>query len=151
MTYLETITYLTGRYLQVSQFALKNAYRLVTLTEGAKKETPYFSEDETYEEALESQAIDLFKKNKSLSGEEQIAYFETREGISEKDRKNLYKVLRKRDYLVGYYFLDNSADFGKEEVAIFESKITELKELVSLAEKTSLSLSKACEKLIATL
>jgi hypothetical protein len=150
MTYLETITYLTGRFLQVSQFALKNALRLVFLTEGAKKVTPYLKNSSEYKDSLSAEAIALFHSKKSNSGEEWISYFETHEGISQKDQKNLYKMLRKRDYIVGTYFYDNSADLGKEDVGIYESKITELKELVSLGEKLSVSLERACDKLYLT-
>ena len=38
-------------------------------------------------------------------------------------------LLRKRQYLVGSYFLVNDSALGREEVAIYESKINELKEL----------------------
>ena len=147
MTYLETITYLTGRYLQVSQFALKNADRLIALTEGLKEESHYFAHSSEYLDSLEAKAIALFRSQRTLSGEELVSFFEQHEGISEKEKKDLEKMLRKRDYLVGTYFYDNSADLGKEDVTIYASKIQELKELVALADKLSVSFNKEADKL----
>jgi hypothetical protein len=72
MTYLESITYLTGNFLQVSQFALKNAYRVICLTEGKEKETPYMAGALSQVEACEALAKAYLTMNKSLSGEELI-------------------------------------------------------------------------------
>ena len=36
MTYLESITYLTGRFVQISQYLLKTSFRLVSFMEEEK-------------------------------------------------------------------------------------------------------------------
>ncbi len=56
-------------------------------------------------------------------------------------------MLNKRDYLVSYFYLENTSRLALEEVAIYESIIKELKEYVELASKLNVSLSKACDRL----
>lgn len=146
MTYLESITYLTGNFLQVSQFALKNAYRVICLTEGIDKKTPYiFGADliASFEAIAKSYVIN----NQALSGEQLIAFFSLHKGLSNQDMADLKKVLKKRDYLVSYFYIENSAQLAREEIAVYESKINELKEYVDLASKLNVSLSKACDRL----
>ncbi len=147
MTYLESITYLTGNFLQVSQFALKNAYRVITLTEGKEKETPYMAGGLSQVEACEALAKAYLTMNKSLSGEELSQFFVIHKGLSSKDYKDLKLMLAKRDYLVSYFYIENTPRFALEEVAVYESVIKELKEYVELANKLNVSLSKACDRL----
>ena len=102
MTYLESITYLTGNFLQVSQFAIKNAYRVITLTESKEKETPYMAGASSLAEAAEALAKAYLTMNKSLSGEELVQFFSLHKGLSSKDFKDLklihaYKRLLKRE------------------------------------------------------
>lgn len=147
MTYLESITFLTGRFLQISQFALKNAYRVISLTQGKEKETPYMKGSMTRAEACEAIASAYLLQNRTFSGQELLVFFQAHPGLSNKDFDALKFVLNKRDYLVSYFFIENSPLFAREEIALFESKITELKEYVDKAEKLNVSLSKACDRL----
>ena len=66
MTYLESITYLTGNFLQVSQFAIKNAYRVITLTESKEKETPYMAGASSLAEAAEALAISFWRRTRPV-------------------------------------------------------------------------------------
>ncbi len=147
MTYLESITYLTGNFLQVSQFAIKNAYRVITLTESKEKETPYMAGAISLAEAAEALAKAYLTMNNSLSGEELVQFFSLHKGLSSKDFKDLKLILNKRDYLVSYFYLENTSRLALEEVAIYESIIKELKEYVELASTLNVSLSKACDRL----
>lgn len=147
MTYLESITFLTGRFLQVSQFALKNAYRVVSLTYGKENETPYMKGSMTRQEACEAIAASYLLQNRTFSGKDLITFFEVHPGLSNRDFDALKFVLNKRDYLVSYFFIENSPLLAREEIAIYESKINELKEYVDKAEKLNVSLSKACDRL----
>lgn len=147
MTYLEKITYLTGNFLQVSQFALKNAYRVIALSEGKSRETHYFSGDMTQVEACEAIAREYLHKGLNLSGAELADFFSKHQGLSVKDYNNLKKMLLKRDYIVSLFYIENSSQLAREEVAIYESKINELQEYVDLASKLNVSLSKACDRL----
>lgn len=147
MTYLEKITYLTGNYLQISQFVIKNAYRVIALTEGKEKESYYLSQSSSYVESCEANAKAYILKNESLSGQQLIQFFSMHEGLSKKDFKDLSTVLSKRDYLVSYFYIENSSRMAREDVAIYESIIKELNEYIELANKVNVSLSKACDRL----
>ncbi len=147
MTYLEKITFLTGNFLQVSQFVIKNAYRVICLTEGKNKETHYLSKSPEYIEGYESLARSYIIKNESLSGQQLITFFENHVGLSKKDFNDLVKILKKRDYLVSYFFIENSPKMAREEVAVYESLIKELNEYIELANKLNVSLAKACDRL----
>lgn len=147
MTYLESITYLTGNFIQVCQFAIKNAYRIVSLTSAKEKETPYMVGSMSVVESAEAVAKAYFIQNKGLSDYQLINFFENSKGLSKKDMDTLRKLLSKRDYIVNYFFLDNSSKLAREEVAVYESIIKELHEYVDMAEKLNVTLSKACVRL----
>lgn len=127
MTYLESITYLTGRFVQISQYLLKTSFRLVSFMEEEKNRLP-FQTKESIRDGAEAKAESLLNEYQGSSAQELIDFFSNK-GISVKDRNELSLLLRKRQYLVGSYFLVNDSALGREEVAIYESKINELKEL----------------------
>lgn len=127
MTYLESITYLTGRFVQISQYLLKTSFRLVSLREEEKKRLPFQAKEQRIDGA-EAKAEALLGEHQGSSAQQLIDFF-TDKGLSVKDRSELSLLLRKRQYLVGSYFLVNDSALGREEVAIYESKINELKEL----------------------
>lgn len=147
MTYLESITYLTGNFIQVCQFVVKNAYRVISLTSMKEKETAYTIHDMSKAEYAEALAKAYVVEHKGLSEQQLIAFFSSAHGLSKKDLDNLKKVLNKRDYIVSYFYIDNTSKLAREEVAIYESIIRELKEYISLAEDLNVSLSKACDRL----
>lgn len=147
MTYLESITYLTGKFIQVCQFAVKNAYRVISLTSVKEKENAYMAGSLTQVESAEAIAKAYILQNKGLSEHQLILFFENAKGISKKDMDNLRKILSKRDYIVSYFYIENTPRMAREDVAVYESLITELKEYISIAESLNLSLSKACDRL----
>lgn len=127
MTYLESITYLTGRFVQISQYLLKTSFRLVSLMEEEKKRLPFQAKEQRIDGA-EAKAEALLSEHQGSSAQQLIDFFSDK-GLSVKDRSELSLLLRKRQYLVGSYFLVNDSALGREEVAIYESKINELKGL----------------------
>lgn len=147
MTYLERITYLTGNFLQASQFALKNAYRVVALTKGLKNRNHYFDEVSVVLSTIETEAREILEENKSLSGDELISYFETHSGLSNKDFNTIKKVLNKRDELVSLFYIKNSYDLSKEDVNVYEKMISDLENSVEVCSRLNVSLSKAADKL----
>ncbi len=126
MTYLENITFLTGRFVQLSQYLLKTSFRLVALREEEEHRLSYQTK-ESIVSGAEAKAETYLSSSQGLSADDLIAFFSGK-GISVKDRNELSFLLRKRQYLVGSYFLVNDAALGREDVAIYESKINELKE-----------------------
>ncbi len=126
MTYLENITFLTGRFVQLSQYLLKTSFRLVALREEEEHRLSYQTK-ESIVSGAEAKAETYLSSSQGLSADELISLFSGK-GISVKDRNDLSFLLRKRQYLVGSYFLVNDAALGREDVAIYESKINELKE-----------------------
>ena len=126
MTYLENITFLTGRFVQLSQYLLKTSFRLVALREEEEHRLSYQTKESILSGA-EAKAETYLSSSQGLSADDLIAFFSGK-GISVKDRNELSFLLRKRQYLVGSYFLVNDAALGREDVAIYESKINELKE-----------------------
>lgn len=126
MTYLENITFLTGRFVQLSQYLLKTSFRLVALREEEEHRLSYQTKESIISGA-EAKAETYLSSSQGLSADELISLFSGK-GISVKDRNDLSFLLRKRQYLVGSYFLVNDAALGREDVAIYESKINELKE-----------------------
>ncbi len=147
MTYLEKITYLTGKYLQITQFVLKNAYRLVSLSFAYNNKTPYLQGSSILMETGEVKAKEFLSRFASSSSEDVLHFFKEQNALSKMDMKNLEKVLKKRDYLVSTFYLENTPAFAREEMAIYESKIAELEEYNEMASKLNVSLSKACDRL----
>lgn len=145
MTYLETITYEAGHFVEVSQYALKNAYRVAYLYLGLKQKTPY-TEGLALAESCEANAKRAIIDNQSKSSDELLAFFADK-GLSTKEMEGLKKMLYKRDYLLSHFFLDHAEGFAKEEVAIYEDVINELREYVDNAKKLNASLSKSADKL----
>lgn len=146
MTYIEKITYQTGSFLQIMQFAIKNAYRLTFLTNGSKVENPSLKGNSTILEVQEASAIKELVKNQSFTSKETISYFSSNEGLSKKDLNTLSKLLKKRDYIISYYFIDNASQLAMENALIYESKIKELDEYINEATNLNISISKSIEK-----
>lgn len=148
MTYLERITYLVGEVMEVSQYALKNAYFVMALTE-AKSVSPH-GDSALVLVSSQARAKELLLAHEFLGAEKQIADLQG-QGLSVKDEASLAKLLRKRDYLSTYFFVDNASSLAREEVAVYESKIQELNDLVTLGQSLVKSLTRSQEILLAGL
>lgn len=146
MTFLERITYLTGRYLQVFQYMLFNAYRVVGFSEGAKRLTAQTNTEENIL-AIESKArADLVSSQGK--GDEQLLSELLGKGIAVKDEKELKALLLKRSYVSNYFYVDSANALAREDPVIYESKITELNDYVDRAVKLNQSLIDATEKIV---
>ena len=126
MTYLERITYLVGNFIELSQYVLKNAYRVACLYENSKKLDCYTKGTEMIVQS-EEEAKKLCRTNSMFSSSELEEYFKDR-GLSGKDYSSLVRILRKRDYVSNYFFIENASSLSREEIAVYESKISELQE-----------------------
>ena len=123
MTYLEKITYLTGNFIQLSQFTLKNAFRFICLLDNKNRENAYTEQ---------SDAGFVVAENK---------------GLSLKDYQKLTFVLKKRDYIVSAFYLDNANQIATEEIAVYVSKINELQGYCDKAMELNQNLVKECDRL----
>lgn len=149
MTFLEKITFLTGKFLQLSQYVLKNAYRAVSLID-AKEKYDQKEEKSLVLAASEVKAISLITDMENKGSAELISFFNNK-GLDEKDKTSLKTLLLKRDYLVSYFYIDNANSLAKEDPGIYESKIAELNDYCSMATKLNKSLSKVCNDIYETM
>lgn len=147
MTYLERITYLTGNFIQVCQFTVKNAFRVIALTEGKEKQTYYMQNSYEYIQTLEATSKEYLKSSESLSGEKLSEFFTSHHGLSSKDLKDLTSLLTFRDKLIASFYLDNSYAISKEDVTVYEGLIADLTKKIEKLEKLNVSFSKACDRL----
>lgn len=146
MTYLERITYLTGRFLEVFQYTLFNAYRFATFFDGIKSLSPQTNTEENIEalesvartKLVESQGKDVASLEKDLLGH----------GLSVKDEKELHAMLLKRNYIVSYFFLNTASDLAKEDPRIYENTIDELQEYVDRAIDLNTRISNAFGRIL---
>ncbi len=146
MTYLEKITYLTGRFLQVYQYCLYNAYRVRTFFSGIAKLTPQVDTEENIQ-AMESQALSKLIADQE-KGTKEILSFLLDHGMSKKDEKEFSLLIRKKDYLVSDYYLDNSQKLSREDPVIYASQINELEEYVDKAIALNQSLAKSADRIL---
>lgn len=144
MTYLEKITYLTGNFIQLSQFVVKNAFRLISLY-SLKEDSPYKIESDVPLLACEGRANSLLK-DFTFKGSDDILSFLDNKGLSIKIYKELTYVLKKRDYVVSMFYIENSKDIAREEIAVYVSKINELQEYCDKAKELNVSLAKLADQ-----
>lgn len=145
MTYLESITFRTGKFLQLSSYVLKNAYRVYALTEVSDNLSVTGKCDEMLNSA-EALAQKLFLERASLGDEEVLAFFRGK-GLSTKEYKALEKMLLNRTYLMSSFYLDFAYGFSKEDFKEYEKAIALLEDYNAAAEALNISLSKSAEKL----
>lgn len=146
MTYLEKITYLTGRFLEVFQYTLYNAYRVATFFDGIPTLTFQTNTEENIE-ARESQAkarlIDSQGKDINSLEKDLIGH-----GLSVKDEKDLHALLLKRNYIVSFFFIDSAGELAREDPKVYENKIDELQEYVDKTIDLNTRISKAYDKIL---
>lgn len=146
MTYLEKITYLTGNFIQLSQFTLKNAFRFVSLYDRKNKENVYTEESQASFILAENQAKDLITRF-TFEGSEKILSYLSGKGLSVKEMADLSFILKKRDYVVSAFYLDNANQIASEEIAVYVSKINELQGYCDKAADLNRRLAKECDRL----
>ena len=146
MTYLEKITYLTGNFIQLCQFSLKNAYRLVCLLK-EKEETTVYTDNMMGSYVAAENKAKVALKNVVFKGSDYIISDISSRGIPSKLEKDLIYVLKKRDYVVSSFYIDNADAIATEEIAVYVSKINELDEYCKKATEVNQALAKQVEKL----
>ena len=102
MTYLEKITYLTGNFIQLSQFTLKNAFRFICLLDNKNRENAYTEQSDAGFVVAENKAKELIQQF-TFKGSDEILSFLENKGLSLKDYQKLTFVLKKRDYMVSAF------------------------------------------------
>ena len=137
MTYAEKITYLTGNFIELAQFCLKNACRLVSLIN--RKEETKLDAGACFSlaEAEAKKKVEEY----TFQGSEKIL-----EDLKDKGLPIKIFVLKKRDYVVSRFYLDNASQIATEQVVVYVSKINELQEYCDAALKLNQVLAKECDK-----
>ncbi len=146
MTYLEKITYLTGNFIQLAQFTLKNAFRFTSLLENKNRGNAYTEQSDAGYVLAEKKAKDLIVDYTFKGSDEILAYLSDK-GLSTKDYQKLSFILKKRDYVVSAFYLDNASQIATEEIAVYVSKINELQEYCDKAIELNRILAKECDRL----
>lgn len=143
MTYYERITYLTGNFIQLSQYVLQNAFRFATLLQC--KENTILSNDLIL---AENRAEQLLLEYEFKGSDLIIEKLSSKEyPIAVKILNDIKFVLKKRDYVVSYFFIDNAKAFNREEVAVYESKIAELNQYCEKAKALNQKLVSEADKI----
>ena len=146
MTYLEKITYLTGNFIRLSQFTLKNAFRFICLLDNKNRENAYTEQSDAGFVVAENKAKELIQQF-TFKGSDEILSFLENKGLSLKDYQKLTFVLKKRDYIVSAFYLDNANQIATEEIAVYVSKINELQGYCDKAMELNQNLVKECDRL----
>lgn len=146
MTYLEKITYLTGNFIQLAQFTLKNAFRFICLLDNKNRENAYTEQSDAGFVVAENKAKELVEQF-TFKGSDEILSFLQDKGLSLKDYQKLTFVLKKRDYIVSAFYLDNANQIATEEIAVYVSKINELQGYCDKAMELNQNLVKECNRL----
>ena len=131
MTYIERITYLVGEVIELSQYAVKNAYRLNAYLQ-VKLTDKEFSTDRNI--IAEDIAKKAYEKNINKSGKEIIHDLE-KSNLSVKLMDDLTSLLLKRDNLVNNFFIENGYSLSKEDMVVYNDIIAQLEEYSSLAKE----------------
>ena len=131
MTYLERITYLVGEVIELSQYAVKNAYRLNAYLQ-VKLTDKEFSTDRNI--IAEDIAKKAYERNINKSGKEIIHDLEN-SNLSVKIMNDLTSLLLKRDNLVNNFFIENGYSLSKEDMVVYNDIIAQLEEYSSLAKE----------------
>ena len=142
MTYAEKITYLTGNFIELAQFSLKNACRLVSLIN--RKEETKLDAGACFSlaEAEAKKKVEEY----TFQGSKKILEDLKDKGLPIKIFDKLSFVLKKRDYVVSRFYLDNASQIATEQVVVYVSKINELQEYCDAALKLNQVLAKECDK-----
>ena len=146
MTYLEKITYLTGNFIQLCQFSLKNTFRFVSLLERRESENVYTHQSEVNLVMAENNAKKLVV-DYAFKGSDEILDYLKDKGLSAKDYKEISFLLKKRDYVVSSFYLDNAEQIATEEIAVYVSKINELEDYCNKAITYNQKIGKECDRL----
>lgn len=131
MTYLERITYLVGEVIELSQYAVKNAYRLNAYLKVKLTDKEFSSDRNIIAEDIAKKA---YEKNINKSGKEIIHDLEN-SNLSVKMMNDLTSLLLKRDNLVNNFFIENGYSLSKEDMVVYNDIIAQLEEYSSLAKE----------------
>ena len=82
----------------------------------------------------------------TFQGSEKILEDLKDKGLPIKIFDKLSFVLKKRDYVVSRFYLDNASQIATEQVVVYVSKINELQEYCDAALKLNQVLAKECDK-----
>ena len=131
MTYLERITYLVGEVIELSQYTVKNAYRLNSYLQ-VKLLDSEFATDRNI--IAENNAKKAYEKNINKSGKEILDDLKD-SNLSVKLMNDLTSLLLKRDHLVNIFFIENGYSLSKEDMVVYNDIISQLEEYSTLAKE----------------
>ena len=131
MTYLERITYLVGEFIELSQYAIKNAYRLNSYLNTKKRAEEYTTDRNII---AENKAKESYSKITNKSGSEILNDLKD-SSISTKDMNKLKSLLLKRDNIINTFFIENGYALSKEDLVVYNDIIAQLEEYRDLAKE----------------
>lgn len=137
MTYLERITYLVGEVIELSQYAIKNAYRLNAYYEVKLSDNEFVTDRNIIAEDL---AKKTYEKVLNKSGKEILNDLKD-SNLSVKLMNDLTSLLLKRDFLVNSFFIENGYSLSKEDMVVYNDIIAQLEEYSSLAKELNSTLA----------
>ena len=131
MTYLERITYLVGEFIELSQYAIKNAYRLNSYLNTKKRAEEYTTDRNII---AENKAKESYSKITNKSGSDILNDLKD-SSISTKDMNKLKSLLLKRDNIINTFFIENGYALSKEDLVVYNDIIAQLEEYRDLAKE----------------
>ena len=131
MTYLERITYLVGEFIELSQYAIKNAYRLNSYLNTKKRAEEYTTDRNII---AENKAKESYSKITNKSGSDILNDLKD-SSISTKDMNKIKSLLLKRDNIINTFFIENGYALSKEDLVVYNDIIAQLEEYRDLAKE----------------
>ena len=131
MTYLERITYLVGEFIELSQYAIKNAYRLNSYLNTKKRSEEYTTDRNII---AENKAKESYSKITNKSGSDILNDLKD-SSISTKDMNKIKSLLLKRDNIINTFFIENGYALSKEDLVVYNDIIAQLEEYRDLAKE----------------
>ena len=125
---------------------MKNAFRFICLLDNKNRENAYTEQSDAGFVVAENKAKELIQQF-TFKGSDEILSFLENKGLSLKDYQKLTFVLKKRDYIVSAFYLDNANQIATEEIAVYVSKINELQGYCDKAMELNQNLVKECDRL----
>lgn len=142
MTNAEKITLYTGQCVQQSQLLLKNAFKYSSLLTYSEK-----SNSRSIIELAEKKSVELVNLYQ-YEGTDKIISFLTSIGFQTRMIENIKYVLKKRDYLVNFFYIDNEKIMINDKTYLFEAKISEVQMYVLKAREINNVLLKDIDNII---
>ena len=143
MTYLERITYLVGEFIELSQYVVKNAYRLNSYLSVRKQDEEFASDRNIIAESIAKKNFQEFIDSKG----ETLLDFISSSVLSTKDKEKLRSLILKRNFVINNFFIENGYALSKEDIVVYNDIIAQLEEYVNLAKELNVKFANDIAKI----